>query len=106
MGLRVSARVSVEVREVAARPDPQRRFRLSRALGPDELELERAVGFAPGQPVLLRFRLPATAERLEITGVVASPADDEGPRLVRFPDIDPDLRRRLVAYLEERLGLT
>jgi hypothetical protein len=106
MGLRVSARVSVEIREVAARPDPRRRFRLSRSLGPDELELERDAGFAPGQPVLLRFRLPATAERVEVTGLVAEPEDGDVPRLVRFPDLDPDLRRRIVTYLEERLGLT
>jgi hypothetical protein len=104
MGLRVAARVCVEVREVATRPDPRRRFRLSRSLGPDELELERPSGFAPGQPVELRFRVPATAERLELTGVVAGDAE-EGPRLVRFPDVDPELRRRLVAWLEERLGL-
>jgi hypothetical protein len=105
MGLRLPARVSVELREVASRPDPLRRYRLSRSLGPDELELERDAGFDPGQPVALRFRLPATSEWVELTGLVAVPEGEAAPRLVVFPDLDPDLRRRLVVYLEERLGI-
>jgi hypothetical protein len=104
MGLRAPARITIEVRELASRPDPTRRFRLSRSLGPDDVEVERDVGFPPGQPVRLRLRIPATAERLEVTGVVTAD-DDAAARVVRFVDLDPDVRRRLVADLEERLGL-
>jgi len=105
MGLRAPARITIEVREVASRPDPVRRFRLSRSLGPDDVEVERDVGFPPGQPVRVRLRLPATAERLDLDGVVAPEDEPAAARIVCFIDLDPEVRRRLVAYLEERLGL-
>jgi hypothetical protein len=79
-----------------------RRFRLSRSIGPDSLELAGPAGFAPEQPLLLRLRLPGADHALELAGAVVS----EDGRELRFGDLDPDLRRELVVYLEERLGLT
>jgi hypothetical protein len=101
MGLRAPARITVEIREVAARPDPARCFRLTRSIGPDGLELERPAAFAPGTPVVLRLRLPGGEEHLEVAG-----ADDAPAREIVFGALDDAARRALRAYLEERLGLT
>jgi hypothetical protein len=104
MGLRAAVRVTVEIREVAARPDPARRFRLTRTVGRDGLDLEQPIDFGAGQPVMVRFRLPGQDRVLELAGTVAG--DDEGaPRSIELGDLNAQDRADIVAYVKERLGL-
>jgi hypothetical protein len=97
--------MTVEIREAAARPDPARRFRLTRAIGRDGVDLDQPLDFAAGQPVTVRLRLPGGERRLELPGTVG---DDRAgaPREILFGELAPEDRDALVAYLEERLGLT
>jgi hypothetical protein len=104
MGLRAPARVTVEIREVAARPDPVRRFRVTRAIGRDGIDLAQPVDFAVGQPVLVRLRLPGRDRTLELPGTVS--ADPSGaPIGIQLEDLPTQDRTDIVAYVEERLGL-
>jgi hypothetical protein len=104
MGLRAPGRVTVEIREVAERPDPVRRFRLTRAVGRDGIDLEQPVDFAVGQPVLVRLRLPGHERQLELAGTVAA-SDDGPPRSIDLGALAAEERGIIVAYVEERLGL-
>ncbi|MBI5479513.1 MAG: hypothetical protein HY906_11685 [Deltaproteobacteria bacterium] len=104
MGLRAPARMTVEIREVAARPDPVRRFRLTRAVGRDGIDLEQPIDFGVGQPVLVRLRLPGHERLLELAGTVAA-SDDGPPRSLDLDDLGAEERGVIVAYVEERLGL-
>ena len=104
MGLRAPARVTVEIREVAARADPVRRFRVTRAVGRDGIDLDQPLDFAIGQPVLVRLRLPGQERQLELFGTVA--ADPSGaPMGIQLEDLPAQDRTDIVAYVEERLGL-
>ena len=104
MGLRAPARVTVEIREVAARPDPVRRFRVTRTVGRDGIDLDQPLDFAVGQPVLVRLRLPGQERQLELFGTVA--ADPSGtPTDIQLEDLPAQDRTDIVAYVEERLGL-
>jgi len=105
MSLRAPVRVTVEIREVAARPDPLRRFRLTRTVGRDGIDLEQPIDLGAGQPVLARLRLPGQDRVLELAGTVAD--DHEGaPRAIDLGDLDAQDRGDIVAYVEERLGPT
>jgi hypothetical protein len=104
MGLRAPARVTVEIRGVEARPDPVRRFRLSRNVGRDGIDLEQPLDLDVGQPVLVHFRLPGQERRLELAGRVAG--DDSGAaRGIELGDLLAQDRTDIVAYVTERLGL-
>ncbi len=96
--------MTVEVREVTGRPDPTRRFRLTRALGRDGVDLVRPLDLAVGRPVLVRLRLPGRERVLELAGTVAGDSE-EGPRSIEFGDLPAPDRTDIVAYVEERLGL-
>lgn len=89
---------------VAERPDPVRCFRLTSALGRDGIDLTHPVGLAPGQPVLVRLRLPGQERLLELAGTVAG-ADEAAPRSIELGALLPQDRADIVAYVEERLGL-
>ena len=104
MGVRAPGRMTVEIREGAARPDPVRRFRLTTAVGRDGLDLDRPVDFDAGQPVLVRLRLPGQARTMELAGTVAGDAET-APRSIEFADLPVEDRTDIVAYVEERLGL-
>jgi hypothetical protein len=97
--------MTVEIREAAARPDPERRFRLTRAVGRDGIDLDVPVDFAAGQPVTVRLRLPGSERRLELAATVGGDLDG-APRELLFGNLAADARDALVAYVEERLGLT
>ena len=96
--------MTVEVREVAGRPDPVRRFRLTRAVGRDGIDLVRPLDFAVGTPVLVRLRLPGRDRVLELAGTVAPDASG-APLGIELGDVPAQDRTDIVAYVEERLGL-
>ncbi len=96
--------MTVEVREVAGRPDPVRLFRLTRAVGRDGIDLVRPLDFAAGTPVVVRLRLPGQDRVLELAGTVAGDSA-EGPGSIQFADVPARDRTDIVAYVEERLGL-
>lgn len=96
--------MTVEVREVAGRPDPVRRFRLARAVGRDGIDLLRPLDLAAGTPVLVRLRLPGQDRLLELAGTVAADSP-EGPRGIQLGDLPARDRADIVAYVEERLRL-
>jgi hypothetical protein len=103
MGLRAPARMTVEIRELAERPDPVRRFRLTRAVGRDGIDLEQPLDFGVGQPVIVRLRLPGGDRLLEVAGTVVA-GDDGSPRSIDLGDLEAEERGLIVAYVEERLG--
>jgi hypothetical protein len=104
MGLRAPARVTVEIRAVEERPDPVRRFRLSRNVVRDGIELEQPLDLDVGQPVLVRLRLPGQERPLELAGRVVG--DDAGaPRGIELGDLPAQDRADIVGYVTERLGL-
>jgi len=92
-------------------PAPARAFRLSRAVGESELRLAGDLPFEPGRPVTAELTLPDDDRPLLATGVVrAVPPDDEAtegeagrPRAIAWKTLDADARRRLAAYMQERM---
>lgn len=85
--------VAVEIRALDA---DARAFRLSQAIDDRRLELEREVPFEPGRPVAVELTLPDDAAPLQATGVVATPT-----AITLRPE--PAVRRRLAAYVTERM---
>jgi hypothetical protein len=103
--------VTVEIRALDTGPRLERAFRVSRAVGESHLRLERDLPFEAGRPVAVELALPDDPAPLRATGVVtAVPPDDpaaEGeaarPRAVALLSLDPEARRRLAAYVTERM---
>jgi hypothetical protein len=102
--------VTVEIRALDTGAKRVRAFRLARGIDEKELRLERDLPFEAGRPVAVELVLPDDPAVLRATGVVAAvPPDDpevEGeasrPRAVAL-NLDPDGRRRVAAYVEERM---
>lgn len=91
----------------------ERYFRLTRAIGPDGVELAREVPFEPRRPVEVTLRLPPP-----LAGPAGPSLEDEGPlmmlgvvvagggeatRRVAFTALDEDAKRRILRYVEERI---
>lgn len=103
IGLSAPLAVAVEVSD-----EDRRVFRLSSAIGVDEVELERPSPFEPGRVVTCRFALPDVAGGFVLPARVR-PRDDAdavvgGSRLA-FVAPPPDVRAALAAYVRDRLGL-
>ena len=102
--------VTVEIRALDSGARLLRAFRLSRGLDEGLVRFERDLPFEPGRRVAIEYALPDDPQPISGTGVVTDVApDDEAlegevsrPRAVSVTALDPDGRRRLVAYLSER----
>jgi hypothetical protein len=104
--------VAVEIRALDTGDRLVRAFRLSRALDDATVRFERDLPFEAGRPVALELLLPDDPTPVRATGRVAAVAPDdpetEGeaarPRAVTLGELDPDTRRRIEAYVTERLA--
>ncbi len=107
--------VAVEIRALDVGPRVVRAFRLSLAIDEDELRLERDLPFEAGRPVSIELTLPDGDPRpLRADGrVVAVALSQDGgeagdgeprPRGVSFAALDPEARRRIARYVEERMS--
>jgi hypothetical protein len=85
--------VAVEIRALDA---VARAFRLSQSIDDRRLELERELPFEPGRPVAVELMLPDDDVPLQSAGVVATPT-----AITLRPD--PAARKRLAAYVTERM---
>lgn len=88
-----------------------RAFRLSRGISETLLRLERDLPFETGRPVSAELLLPDDARPIQFTGMVSlvppDHAESEGeaarPRALAIQSMAPDDRRRVVAYVTERM---
>lgn len=102
--------VTVEIRALDSGARLVRAFRLSRGIDESMVRFERDLPFEPGRRVAIELALPDDPRSVTGTGLVTVTAPDdeerEGeasrPRAVTLTALDPDARRRLVAYLSER----
>jgi len=106
--------VPIEIRALDTGPRLVRAFRVARGIDESTLRLERDLPFEAGRPVAAELLLPDDAAPLRLTGVVASVAPDdpapdseEGeagrPRAIAIHGLDADARRRVAAYVTERM---
>ena len=108
MSLRAPIAVTVEVRAAGRRV-----FRLAENLGEDGIALERPAPFDIGRPVEVAFALPDDPDPLRLPArldVRGGDEDDDrenaaGGRALTFLAVGEDDRRRLQAYVRERLDL-
>jgi len=104
--------VAVEIRALDTGPRLARAFRLSLSIDEGGLRLERDLPFEAGRPVSVELLLPDDTRPVRASGTVVGVAPDdverEGeasrPRAVRFTTMDPDVRRRVARYVEERMS--
>jgi hypothetical protein len=89
--------VAVEIRAQEARARLPRAFRLSERVAEEGLTVENDLPFEPGRPVVAELTLPDGGPALSVTGRVA------GARHIEFTSLDTDTRRRLAAYVMERM---
>ena len=101
MNLPAPLAVPVEVRALDTGPDLDRVWRLALAIGEAGLQLERDLPWAPGRPVRVELVLPDDPAPLAATGVVAPRRSDT----IAFTQLDPEPRRRLAGYVQERMLL-
>jgi hypothetical protein len=108
--------VLVRALDVGARVD--RVWRLSLAVGEEGVRLHRDLPFEAGRPVYVELVLPDGDALIGTRGIVRAVAPHTGeaealraagedparprPRLIHFLELDPEHRRRLASYIEER----
>jgi hypothetical protein len=105
--------VTVLVRALDTGPRVTRVWRLSATVNETGLRLRRDLPFERGRPVQVDFTLPDDDRLLTVVGVVAEVApspqhdaeDDDRPRprAIAFTTLDPEARRRVARYVEERM---
>src|SRR5574341_489243 len=88
--------VTVEIRAPNGEGAPERVWRLARAIGEEGVLFERPLPWEPGRPVALALRLPG-ADAIDAAGRIAA------PDAVAWTTIDPEARRRIIGYVQERM---
>ena len=89
-------RIPVEIRWTR---EKGRLYRLSSAIDPEAIQLERAVPMPAGEPARLCFVLPDDSSPILAGAELAG-------REARFTALEGADRTRIVAYVRERLGLS